>query len=168
MTFEPYILVYVAIAVVVIGAVLYFRKNPAALASVESRLTDLVSKQHDTIAAQATVIASPPVQAVINAGPVHTISAPTTLPPAAPTTEYKDGYPYILFGDGNHYYFYDQRNFATVADVEAYKIAVAARDANQAIIDTTHKFGPDPRVVVPPVPKPAPVVADGNVPIQGQ
>ena len=89
--------------VVVVLLVRYLRTHPEAKARVDAeftsiegkvedayhtiatRLADVVGKQHDTIAAQAAVIASPPVQAAINATPAPA-AKPAPIPSAANTS----------------------------------------------------------------------------------
>jgi hypothetical protein len=98
--------VYIAAAVVIlviVGAIWWHRSHPTAAAStvaaaqaagsgVVSELTSLLHKAHDTIAGQAKVIASPAVQAAVNAPPAQPggswvfVPTPAAAKPTAPIT----------------------------------------------------------------------------------
>lgn len=138
MTFHDYfdiaILVLLAVAVVVV-----MKRDPQAVAELRSFMKELVDKLHNSVPASAVTVVANAKQdaesAMAHAVGIAAGLAGKAVP--APAQAMKDGYPYVKAADGKWYYVFDGHNFASIAVIEAYKAAVVARDAQQAIIDTT-------------------------------
>jgi hypothetical protein len=105
---ELVFIVVIGLAALAVGAVILLKKKGGSVAnttdaahaeamSVVSRLTDALGTANKTVREQAIVVASPPVQAVINSAPqivpgstipTEAVSAPVPAPSAAPAPVY--------------------------------------------------------------------------------
>ena len=157
------VLLVAALAVVggVVAMLYWHRKNPAqanaAIESVNVQLSNALAtiKTHaETIANQATVIASPPVQAVVNASP----------PPPGMVSSNAGGWVYVgnptATGSGPPQPNESAIQYAIRMGVPAGRLATIHQFAD--VEDYLHPKAPE---AAPPAPPPAPVMT-GPIPVE--